>query len=126
MVEDESLRAEIAKHLMQPENYGKLEDANGVGFGIDHATKSYVVMYIKRDEQDINDIMFGTNGTQDTTTLGSLFTEMIKGGSVADAISTLEQLESELNESYASLPTPKVDTSKPEGEQVEKISTEHQ
>ncbi|MEK6658462.1 MAG: iron-sulfur cluster assembly scaffold protein, partial [Campylobacterota bacterium] len=27
---------------MQPENYGKFEDADCVGVGIDHATKSYV------------------------------------------------------------------------------------
>lgn len=126
MVEDKELQAEIGKHLMQPENYGKLEDASCVGVGIDHATKSYVIMYIKRDEENILDVMFGTNGTQDTTTLGSLFTEMIKGDSVENALETVTALEKDLQESYASLPKPKVDTSKPEGEQVERISTEHQ
>lgn len=126
MLEDQELRVEIAKHLMQPENYGKLDDANCVGVGIDHATKSYVIMYIKRDEQDILDITFGTNGTQDTTTLGSIFTEMIKGDSIENALSVAEELQKELEQSYASLPKPKVDLSKPEGEQVEHISTEHQ
>lgn len=126
MVEDKELRAEIGKHLMQPENYGKLEDASCVGVGIDHATKSYVIMYINRDEEYILDIMFGTNGTQDTTTLGSLFTEMIKGDTVKGALENAAMLERDLQESYASLPKPVVDTSKPEGEQVERISTEHQ
>lgn len=126
MSEDKELQAEIGRHLMQPENYGKLEDADCVGVGIDHATKSYVIMYIKRDEKFITDIKFGTNGTQDTTTLGSLFTEMIKGDEIANALETTSTLENELKESYASLPAPKVDVSKPEGEQVERISTEHQ
>ena len=126
MDEQKALEAEIGRHLMQPENYGKLEDASCVGVGIDHATKSYVIMYIKRDENSIIDVMFGTNGTQDTTTLGSLFTEMIKGDTIEGAIETTSNLEKDLQESYASLPAPKVDTTKPEGEQVERISTEYQ
>ena len=126
MFEDKELQAEIGKHLMQPENYGKLEDASCTGVGIDHATKSYVIMYIKRDETTILDVMFGTNGTQDTTTLGSIFTDMIKGESIASAKEIAAELDKELQESYASIPAPKVDTSKPEGEQVERVSTEHQ
>ncbi len=126
MDEQKALEAEIGKHLMQPENYGKLEDATCVGVGIDHATKSYVIMYIKRDENSILDVMFGTNGNQDTTTLGSIFTEMIKGESIEAALEITSNLEKDLQESYAAIPAPKVDTSKPEGEQVERISTEHQ
>lgn len=126
MTEDKDLKAEIGKHLMQPENYGKLEDASCVGVGIDHATKSYVIMYIKRDDNSILDVKFGTNGTQDTTTLGSIFTEMIKGDEINSALETASNLEKELQESYAAIPAPKVDTSKPEGEQVERVSTEHQ
>jgi nitrogen fixation protein NifU and related proteins len=126
MTEDKELQAEIGKHLMQPENYGKLEDASCVGVGIDHSTKSYVIMYIKRDDKNILDVMFGTNGTQDTTTLGSIFTDMIKGESVESAQEIAEGLNKDLQESYAAIPAPKVDLSKPEGEQVEHISTEHQ
>jgi nitrogen fixation NifU-like protein len=126
MNEQKALEAEIGRHLMQPENYGKLEDATCVGVGIDHATKSYVIMYIKRDEHTILDVMFGTNGTQDTTTLGSLFTEMIKGDTIDGAIEITSNLEKDLQESYAAIPAPKVDTTKPEGEQVEHISTEYQ
>lgn len=126
MNEQKELEAEIGRHLMQPENYGKLEDADCVGVGIDHATKSYVIMYIKRDDNSIKDVMFGTNGTQDTTTLGSLFTEMIKGDTIEGAIETTSALDKDLQESYAAIPAPKVDATKPEGEQVEKISTEHQ
>lgn len=126
MNEEKELQAEIGKHLMQPENYGKLEDADCVGVGIDHATKSYVIMYIKRDENSILDVKFGTNGNQDTTTLGSIFTEMIKSESIEEALEITSNLQKELEESYAAIPAPKVDTSKPEDEQVERVSTEHQ
>ena len=122
----QELEAEIGKHLMQPENYGKLKDADCVGLGIDKATNSYVIMYIKRDESHIVDVKFGTNAaSQDAATLGSLLTEMIKGGEITNALITVLGLERDLQESYANIPAPKVDTSKPEGEQVEHISTEH-
>jgi len=123
----EELRNEIGKHFMLSENYGKLEDANGVGFGVDKATNSYVVMYIKRDDTHIVDIKYGTNAaSQDAATLGSILTEMIKGDDIETALKTVSGLEEDLQESYAAIEAPKVDTSKPEGEQVERISTEHQ
>ena len=36
----EELSAEIGRHMMQPENYGKLEDADCVGVGIEKSTKT--------------------------------------------------------------------------------------
>ena len=124
---NEELRAEIGKHLMHTKNYGKLEDANGIGLGVDKATKSYVVMYIKRDDTHILDVTFATNAaSQDAATLGSILTEMIKGDDIETALETVLELEANLQESYASIKAPKVDTSKPAGEQVERVSTEHQ
>ncbi len=126
MTEQEKLEAEIGKHLMQPENYGKLEDADCTGVGIDNTTSSYVIMYMNLDETHILDVKFGSNATQDVNTLGSLFTEMIKGDEIVNALKTTLGLEQDLQKSYADLPTPKIDTSKPEGEQVEHVSTEYQ
>jgi nitrogen fixation protein NifU and related proteins len=125
--EHTELESEIGRHMMQPENYGKLEDADGIGVGIDHAKETYVVMYIKRDSSHITDVKFGTNSAgQDAATLGSLFTEMIKGDEITNALITALGLEQDLQEAYANIEGPKVDTSKPEGEQVEHISTDHQ
>jgi len=124
---EQELGAEIGRHMMQPENYGKLEDADCVGVGIDKSTKTYVIMYIKRDSSHILDVKFGTNSaTQDAATLGSLLTEMIKGEPIAEALVTVLGLEQDLQDAYANIPPPKVDTSKPEGQQVEHISTDHQ
>ena len=123
----EELKAEIGKHFMLPENYGNLDDANGIGVGKDSATNSYVIMFIKRDETHIVDVKFATNAaSQDASTLGSIFTEMIKGDEISSALETVLGLEQDLQESYAEVEAPQVDTSKPEGEQVQRISTEHQ
>ncbi len=123
----QKLDAEIGRHLMQPQNYGKFEDADGVGMGIDNTTNSYVIMYIKMDDRYVTDVKFGTNAaSQDAATLGSLLTEMIKGDEINSVLTTVSGLEKDLQESYANIPAPKIDTSKPEGEQVERISTEHQ
>jgi nitrogen fixation NifU-like protein len=126
MTEEQKLSAEIGRHLMQPENYGKLEDADCIGVGIDNTTKSYVIMYLKLDDTHILDVKFGSNSTQDVNTLGSLFTEMIKSETIVNALETTSELEKDLQKLYADLPTPKIDKSKPEGEQVEHVSTEYQ
>ena len=126
MTEEDKLSAEIGKHLMQPENYGILEDADCIGVGVDKATKTYVAMYIKIDEKTISNVMFCTNGNQDTTTLGSLFTEMIKGDEITNALSSALVLEEDLKKAYESIEVPKIDTSKEEDEKLERVSTEHQ
>jgi len=123
---EEDLSAEIGKHFMQPENYGKLEDADCVGVGIDNTTNSYVIMYLKLNETHIEDVMFGSNATQDVNTLGSLFTEMIKGDEILNVLKTTLGLEQDLQKSYDNLPKPTVDLTKPEGQQVEHVSTEYQ
>ena len=89
---DENLEAEIGKHMLQPENYGKLEDADGIGIGVELSTKVYVIMYIKRDKNTITDVKFNTNGTEDAVTLGSLLTEMIKGEKISDILQDVEKL----------------------------------
>ncbi|EQB39145.1 NifU-like N terminal domain protein [Sulfurimonas hongkongensis] len=125
--EQQELETEIGRHMLQPQNYGEMQDPDCVGIGIDNATQTYAIMYLKRDSSHIQDVKFGTNSTShDTATLGSLLSEMIKGDSIANVLVTVFGLEEDLKESYANLEKPKVDTSKPEGEQVEHISTQHQ
>ena len=126
MTQEEELSSEIGKHMMQPENYGELKDADCIGMGVDNTTQSYVIMFLNLDDTHILDVKFGSNASQDTNTLGSLFTEMIKGDEILNALKTTLKLEQDLQQSYADLPAPKIDESKPEGEQVEHISTQYQ
>ncbi len=126
MTADEDYTKEIASHLMNPQNYGLLEDANGIGVGIDNATQAYVIMYIKHNDDIIEDVRFATNGSQDAITLGSMLTEMIKGDTIANVLIEVSNLERDLHASYAAIETPSIDMSKPEEERVERISTEQQ
>jgi len=126
MNEEEKLQVEIGRHYIQPENYGLLDNANAVGIGKESASQSHVIMYLQLNKTHIIDVKFSSNATQDVNTLGSIFTEMIKGDEIEGALKTASLLEVELEEAYKQLPQPKVNLSKPEGEQVEYISTEYQ
>lgn len=79
--------AEVLEHMMNPKNYGKMEDADGVGMGVDDKTGEFVIFYIKvdTDTEMIKDLSFVANGCQDTIVSGSLFSEMVNGDSVANA-----------------------------------------
>ena len=90
----EGMNPEVLKHLMDPQNYGKLDEPNGIGVAHDDKTGEFVIFYIKTDNAAISDVRFATNGCQDTVVVGSMFTEIIKGKSIEDgkrAISILEQ-----------------------------------
>lgn len=90
----EGMNPEVLKHLMDPQNYGKLDEPNGIGVAHDDKTGEFVIFYIKTDNDVISDVRFATNGCQDTVVVGSMFTEIIKGKSIEEgkkAISMLEQ-----------------------------------
>ncbi len=74
----EGINAETLSHLMEPRNYGKLENPNCIGVAVDDKTKEYVVFYTQLEGETIKDISFATNGCQDTLVIGSMFSEMIK------------------------------------------------
>lgn len=126
MINKNELQSEIGRHYMQPENYGHIKNADGVGIGREASSNSYVIMYLNLSNSHITDVKFFSNSSQDVNTLGSIFTEMIKGDEIHSAKQTAQTLEKELQKAYNSLPKPKVDLNKPEGEQVEYISTEYQ
>ncbi len=122
----EDFSKEIASHLMSPVNYGKLDNADGVGIGIDNSTKAYVIMYINHDDIVIQNAHYATSGSQDAITLGSMLCEMIEGDEIENVLKTVSQLEKDLQEAYANIEVPKVDMSLPQEQRVEKISTEQQ
>ncbi|MCX6051346.1 MAG: iron-sulfur cluster assembly scaffold protein [Campylobacterales bacterium] len=73
----EGMNPETLEHLMNPKNYGKLENPSGVGVAVDEKTGEYVIFYALLDGDIIKGTKFATNGCQDTVVLGSMFTEMI-------------------------------------------------
>ncbi len=92
----EGMNPEVLEHLMSPKNYGKLEDANGVGVAVDEKTGEYVIFYIKTDKDIIEDLRYATNGCQDTVVVGSMFSEMIKGDNIENGKKAISKMEEKL------------------------------
>jgi nitrogen fixation NifU-like protein len=88
--------AEVLEHMMNPKNYGKMEDSNGIGMGIDQKTGEFAMVYIKVDDEILSNITFGCNACQDTVVAGSLFTEMVKGDTLENAITALKLMSEKI------------------------------
>ncbi|BDY11845.1 iron-sulfur cluster assembly scaffold protein [Hydrogenimonas cancrithermarum] len=117
---------EILRHFANPRNYGEMKDADGVGTGVDNATKNYATIYLKIDNGTIEKATYVAHGSEDTLILGSVLTEMIEGDTLRNAMERVSALEGEVAEAYNQIEPPKIDLSKPEGEQVSPVSTESQ
>ena len=92
----EGMNPEVLEHLMNPKNYGKLDDANGVGVALDEKTKEYVIFYSLFDGEDIKKTSFATNGCQDTVVIGSMFTDMIIGNNLDYANGAVKKMHEKL------------------------------
>ncbi|MBN2869536.1 MAG: iron-sulfur cluster assembly scaffold protein [Campylobacterales bacterium] len=89
---ENTLNQEIIEHLMHPKNYGPLENPTGVGVGHSEQSGEFVILYLNCDGETIRDIGYATNGCHDTVVLGSMFTEMVKGETLAYGFSAAEKL----------------------------------
>jgi len=94
----EGMNPQVLEHLMNPKNYGKLDNASGVGVALDEKTREYVIFYLILDEQTIKDVKFATNGCQDTVVIGSMFTEMIMGNDVDYAKKAIDKMYEKLGQ----------------------------
>ena len=90
------LSDEILEHMMNPKNYGKLEEPGGVGIGYDERSGEYVILYLGGDTETVREITFATNGCQDTVVLGSVFTEMVKGAAMDEAKAITAAMEAKV------------------------------
>jgi len=75
--------AQLIEHMMNPKNYGSLEDAdvNGIGKNPDNGEKVAIYMKIGMDEEEpyVSDIRFQAIGCSTTVVAGSMLTEEAKG-----------------------------------------------
>ncbi len=92
----EGMNPEVIKHIMSPQNYGKLENPDGTGVAMDDKTNEFVIFTVKLSQDGIEDINYATNGCQDTVVVGSMFTEMVKGESVEYAKGAIAKIEEKL------------------------------
>jgi len=94
----EGMSAETLEHLMNPKNYGKLDEPSGVGVALDEKTKEYVIFYTLLDGDSVADAKFATNGCQDTVVIGSMFTEMIIGNDLDYAQGAIQKMHQKLGD----------------------------
>jgi len=92
----EGMNAETLSHLMEPRNYGKLDEANCVGVALDEKTKEYVIFYTLLDGGIIKDAKYATNGCQDTVVIGSMFSDMIKNNDLDYAHGAIKRMNEKL------------------------------
>lgn len=92
----EGMNAETLSHLMEPRNYGKLDEPSCVGVALDEKTKEYVIFYTLLDGDIIKDAKYATNGCQDTVVIGSMFTDMIIGNDLDYANTAIQKMNEKL------------------------------
>jgi len=92
----EGLNRETLEHLMNPKNYGKIEDANCVGVALDEKTGEYVIFYTLLDGGIIKNASYATNGCQDTVVIGSMFSDMIIGNDTEYAQGAIQKMHDKL------------------------------
>ena len=94
----EGMSPEALEHLMYPKNYGKIDDADGIGVALDEKTQEYVIFYTNLNGKILTDVKFATNGCQDTVVIGSMFTEMIKGNDTDYAQTAVQKMHDKLGQ----------------------------
>ena len=86
MSDREALKDEYIDHMMNPRNYGEMENYSGKGIGKNPNNNELVELYLLVDDkQVIQDIKFQAIGCMSTAVTGSIFTDIVKGENLAEA-----------------------------------------
>ena len=89
--------AQLIEHMMEPKNYGSMAESHSEGIGKNPQNGEKVVVYIKVEDDIIEDIRFQAIGCSTTIVAGSMLTQEAKGlsfGEVTTLIdSTMKVLE---------------------------------
>lgn len=76
----------VMEHFSNPRNVGKMDDANGVGEVGNAKCGDIMKMYLKIENDVIQDVKFNTFGCGAAIATSSMATEMIKGRSIEEAL----------------------------------------
>ena len=77
----------VMDHFMHPRNVGVIDDANGVGEVGNAKCGDIMKIYLKVENDIIQDVKFETFGCGSAIASSSMATEMIKGKSIHEAMS---------------------------------------
>lgn len=85
----------VMEHFTQPRNVGEMKDADGVGKATNDVDGDVVVIYLKIKDDSIQEVSFQTFGCAAAIASSSMFTEMVKGKPIEEALRIDKQMVSE-------------------------------
>ena len=95
----------VMDHFSNPRNVGELADANGIGTVGSAACGDIMKMYIRVENDVIQDVRFKTFGCGAAIATSSMATEMVRGKSLEEALKITNKL---VMEALDGLPPQKV------------------
>jgi nitrogen fixation NifU-like protein len=95
----------VMDHFRNPRNVGVLDDANGIGEVGNAKCGDIMKIYLKIENDIIEDVSFETFGCGSAIASSSMATELIKGKPVADAMKLTNRA---VTEALGGLPAPKL------------------
>ena len=95
----------VMDHFMNPRNVGQIEDANAVGEAGSGQCGDSMTLYLKIEDDKIQDAKFMTFGCGAAIASSSMMTELLKGRSIDDA---LNLTNSEVLKALGGLPEAKI------------------
>jgi len=81
----------VIEHFTRPRNVGEMKGADGVGRASNETDGDVVVIYIRVRDERIVDVRFQTFGCAAAIASSSMFTEMIKGKTIEEALKVDKQ-----------------------------------
>jgi len=82
----EQYSEKVFEHFRNPQNMGKIENADGVGTVGNPVCGDLMKLYIKVEDQIIKDIKFQTLGCGAAIATSSILTTLVKGKKIEDAL----------------------------------------
>jgi nitrogen fixation protein NifU and related proteins len=76
----------VMEHFTRPRNVGEMKGADGIGKASNNTDGDVVMIYIKVAEGRVVDISFQTFGCAAAIASSSMFTEMVKGRTIEEAL----------------------------------------
>ncbi len=76
----------VIEHFKDPHNYGKIEDADGIGKVGNVVCGDVMYLYIKIENDVIEDIKFETYGCAAAIATSSMVTDLAKGKTIKEAL----------------------------------------
>jgi nitrogen fixation protein NifU and related proteins len=85
----------VMDHFLHPRNVGEIKDADGIGNVGNPVCGDIMRLYIKVADGKITDVKFKTFGCGAAISTSSMVTEMVKGKTIAEALSVTNKAVAE-------------------------------